>query len=82
MISLSMNSLNISYIAFKSCFSALVTLRKINEIYKRIHYTKILVFHDELAHGVGYDMALGNISDANDDYETNRNFEQEGPKDY
>lgn len=52
------------------------------EIYKWILYTKILVFHDELAHGVGYGMALGNISDANDDYETNRNFEQEGPKDY
>ena len=77
-----MNSLNINYIAFKSCFSALVTLHKKMEIYKRILYTKILVFHDELAHGVDYDMALGNISDANDDYETDRNFEQEGSKDY
>ena len=46
------------------------------EIYKRILYTKILVFHDEFSDDMGYDLALGNVSHANDDYETNRNFEQ------
>ena len=39
-------------------------------------YTKILVFHDEFANDMAYNMALGNVSQSNDDYETNRNFKK------
>ena len=52
------------------------------EIYKRILFTKVLGFHDELAYDMVYDMALGNVSHANDDYESNRNFKKYHHKDY
>ena len=52
------------------------------EIYKRIPYTKTLVFHNEFADDMDYNMALGNISHTNDDYVANRNFEKQDHTDY
>ena len=59
----------------------MVTLHKIIEIYKQILYAKILVIHDEFANDMLYDLVLGNLFHANDDYEANKNFEQEGLND-
>ena len=46
------------------------------EIYKRILYTKILVLQDEFADDMDDNMALGNVSHANDDHEAKRNFKK------
>ena len=46
------------------------------EIYKWILYTKILVLHNEFTYDMDYNMALENVSHANDDFEANRNFKK------
>ena len=46
------------------------------EIYKWILYIKILVLHDEFTYDMDYNIALENVSHADDDYETNGNFKK------